>query len=64
MRIYTRFREMLVTNKDILLKLENLERSVSSHDQDIKVVFDYLKELLNPETAPLRKIGFRHKKED
>jgi hypothetical protein len=64
MRIYAKLREMLMTNKDILLKLEKLERRVMKHDQDIKVVFDYLKELLNPKTEPLRKIGFKHKKDD
>ena len=61
MRIYAKLREMLLTNKDILLKLEKLERNVVKHDQDIKVVFGYLKELLNPKTEPLRKIGFKQK---
>jgi hypothetical protein len=64
MWIYAKLREMLMTNKDILLKLEKLERRVMKHDQDIKVVFGYLKELLNPKTEPLRKIGFKHKKDD
>jgi hypothetical protein len=64
MRIYARLREMLMTNKDILLKLEKLERRVIKHDQDIKVVFGYLKELLNPKTEPMRKIGFKQNKED
>jgi hypothetical protein len=61
MRIYAKLREMFMTNKDILLKLEKLERSVVNHDQDIRVVFDYLKELLNPKREPMRKIGFKHK---
>lgn len=64
MRIYAKLREMLLTNKDILLKLEKLERRVIKHDQDIKVVFGYLKELLNPKTEPMRKIGFKRKTED
>lgn len=64
MRIYAKLREMLMMNKDILLKLEKLEKSVTSHDQDIKVVFGYLKELLNPKTEPVRKIGFKHKREE
>jgi hypothetical protein len=55
---------MLMTNKVILLKLEKLERAVMDHDQDIKVVFGYLKELLNPKTERMRKIGFKHKKDD
>jgi len=64
MRIYSKLRAMLMTNKDILLKLEKLEGRVINHDHDIRVVFGYLKELLNPKTEPLRKIGFRQKKED
>ena len=61
MRIYTKLKGMLLTHKDILLKLEKLERKTSKHDENFKIVFDYLKELLNPPTAPMRKIGFRHK---
>jgi len=64
MRIYGKLREMLMTNKDILLKLERLERRIMKHDQDISVVFEYLKEMLNPKTEPMRKIGFKHIKED
>jgi hypothetical protein len=63
-RVFTRIRQMLSTHKDILLKLETLERKVTDHDGDIKLIFEYLKELLNPKTEPVRKIGFRHKKED
>ncbi|WP_276374886.1 ORF6N domain-containing protein [Chryseolinea sp. H1M3-3] len=63
-RIFTRMREMLLTHKDILLKLEKLERKAMQHDGDIKLIFKYLKELLNPPTQPMRKIGFKHKEED
>lgn len=59
-RVFTRIRQMLLTHKDILLKLEQLERKVVQHDDDIKLIFDYLKELLNPKTEPMRKIGFKH----
>ena len=64
MRIYTKLKGMLLTHKDILLKLEKLESKTSKHDENFKIVFDYLKELLNPKTEPMRKIGFKHKKED
>ena len=64
MRIYTKLRGMLTGHKDILLKLERLERRVSKHDESFKTVFDYLKELLNPRTEPLRKIGFRRNGEN
>ncbi len=57
-------REMLSTHKDVLLKLEQLERKVVQQDDDIKLIFDHLKELLNSKTEPMRKIGFKHTKED
>lgn len=63
-RIFTRLREMVFTHKDILLKLEQLERKVVEHDGDIQLIFKYLKELLNPKPEPLRKIGFKRKDED
>ncbi len=61
MRIYARLREVLLANKDILLKLEKLETRVMKQDQDIEVVFGYLKELFNPKTEPMLKIGFKQK---
>ena len=60
-RIFTRLRELVLTHKDILLKLEQLERKVVGQDGDIKLIFKYLKELLNPKAEPMRKIGFKQK---
>ena len=62
-RIFIRMREMFLTRKDILMKLEKLERKAVQHDGDIKLIFEYLKELLNPKTEPLRRIGFKRKEE-
>jgi phage regulator Rha-like protein len=62
--IFVKLREVLLTHKDILLKLEKLERKAVQHDGDIKLIFKYLRELLDPPTEPMRKIGFKHKKED
>jgi ORF6N domain len=64
MRIYSKLKGMIMDHKDILLKLEKLEGKVSKHDENFKIVFDYLRELLNPKTEPMRKIGFKHAKED
>jgi hypothetical protein len=59
MRIYTKMREMLLTNRDILLKLEQLERKGTGHDEYIQLIFKYLKQLLNPPQVPKSRIGFR-----
>jgi hypothetical protein len=60
-RIFTRLRELVLTHKEILLKLEQLERKAVKQDEDIKLIFKYLRELLNPKTEPMCKIGFRIK---
>ena len=63
-RIFTQMREMLLTNKDILLKLEQLEKKVTGHDENIQMIFNALKQLLNQPQEPRRRIGFRRKGED
>ena len=45
------------------MKLEKLEGKAVQHDRDIKLIFEYLKELLNPKTEPLRRIGFKRMEE-
>jgi hypothetical protein len=57
-------REMLLTHKDILLKLEQIERKVTGHDEDIQLIFKYLKQLLNPPQEPRPRIGFRRPGEE
>lgn len=64
-RIFHRMREMISTHKDILLKLEQLENKVSNHGEDIRLIFDYLKQLLSPIPGPRDMIGFKvHKGSD
>ena len=63
MRIYTKMREMLMTNQEILQKLEQLERKVDGHNEDIQLIFSCLKQLLNPPKEPRPRVGFRRKDE-
>ncbi len=65
-RIFTKMREMIMTNKDILLKLELLEKRMmkqdektKKHDDEIQLIFTYLKELLNPSHPSMKKIGYK-----
>jgi len=58
-RIFTQLKEMLLTNKDILLKMEQLERKATAHDGDIRLIFEALKQLINPPQEPRQKIGFK-----
>jgi hypothetical protein len=62
-RIFTKLREMLVSHKDILLKLEQLEKKVTGHDEDIQMIFEALKQLLDPPQKPRSRIGYRRNDE-
>src|SRR5258708_25023263 len=57
-RIFTQMREMVLTHKDILLKLERLERIGVQHDSNGKLIFKYLKELLNTPPKPTHMTAF------
>jgi phage regulator Rha-like protein len=58
-RVFNQMREALLNYKDILLKLEQLEKKVTAHDQNIQVIFTALKKLLNPPNPPREPIGFK-----
>ena len=58
-RIFARLRELLLTHKDILLKLEQLEKQVVENSDDIQAIFSALKQLLNPPQEPRPSIGFK-----
>ena len=60
-RVFTRMKEMLLTHKDILLKLEKLEKQVNQNNKDVQMIFEVLKQLLDPPEAPRRQIGYKSK---
>jgi len=64
MRIFTKMREIILTHNDLILKIEKIERSVDGQGQEIKVLFEYLKKLMEnkekKKAQDLRKrIGFK-----
>ena len=62
-RVFAKMRQLLLTHKDILLQLQKIEKNLTGHDEDIQLIFQYLKQLLNPTQPPRNKIGFRRKDE-
>ena len=63
-RIFTKMKEMLLTNKDILLKLEKMEKDVKENKEDIAMIFEALKQLLNPAQPKRSMIGFNRKEDE
>lgn len=44
-RIFIRMREMLVSHKGVLQKIERIEQKLVEHDDQILVIFEYPKKL-------------------
>jgi phage regulator Rha-like protein len=70
-RVFTKMRELLLTNKDILLKLEQVEKKMLKQDNkmkkyedDIQMIFEALKQLFSPPQEPRRSIGFKRSNEE
>ena len=67
-RIFTRMREMLNTHKGVLQKLEKIEQKLAEHDDQILVIFKYLKQLEQSKKQELdyqnrKRVGFKRKDE-
>lgn len=62
-RIFTKLRKMLLTHKDLLAKVSELEAKVSNQDKSIRQIFAYLKELIQEKDQPREPIGFKRKGE-
>jgi len=59
--VFVKFREMLVSQKDLLLKFEQLEKVIVQHDDDIQSIFRALKQLIQQKNEPREPIGFKLK---
>jgi hypothetical protein len=65
-RIFTRIREVFLTHKDVLLKMEQLEKKIlqqdektNKHEDEIQLIFNALKQLLNPPKEPRNVVGYK-----
>lgn len=66
MRVFTKMRKLVETHKEILQKLEQLEKKDIEHDQKIMLIFQYLKQLektkqKDTDFKSRKKIGFKRK---
>ncbi len=69
-RVFTKMREMLSDQKDLLSKIEQVEKNLLKHsnrmqknEEDIQLIFKSLKALLTPPDDPRPRIGFRRPNE-
>lgn len=57
-RAFVRLRQMVTTHKEVVAKLEELERRVTTHDTHIRSLFEAVRQLMIPPQPSKRKIGF------
>ena len=62
MRVFVRLRGLIESNKELARKLNQLELKVERHDDEIKAIFDAIRQLMAPPEKPARKIGFKTEK--
>jgi len=55
MRTFVRIRKLLLSNKDLAKRLDKMEKK---YDDQFKVVFDAIRQLMAPEIKPKHRIGF------
>jgi len=58
MRAFVKLRQILSTHKELAHKLEQLERKIEKHDEEIRVIFEAIRQLMTPPEKPKRRIGF------
>ena len=57
-RAFVRLRAVLTTHRELAVKLNELERKLSRHGQQIVVLFEAIREIVAPPAKPRRRIGF------
>jgi hypothetical protein len=58
-RAFVRLREMITGHKELAGKIAELERKVGGHDEQIMVLIEAIKQLMDPRLPPkTRRIGF------
>lgn len=58
-RAFVRLREMLAANRQLAVKIHELEGRLDTHDDTIQDLIEAIKELMTPPQSPRRRIGFR-----
>ena len=58
MRTFARLREIMAYHGDLARKLDSIEKK---HDEQFRVVFDAIRELMKPDRSRVGKIGFKNR---
>ena len=65
-RVFTKMRELLLSQKDLVLKVEKIETKLDGQGHEIQVLFEYIKKLIESDQkrksqSSRKQIGFKKK---
>jgi len=58
-RVLLRVRRALVANRELVQRLDELERRIGRHDEQLAVISEAVRELTQPATAGRKPIGYQ-----
>jgi hypothetical protein len=58
MRAFVKLRQMLAAHRRLAEKLAELEHRLEGHDQEIRSIFEAIRQLMRPPAPARRRIGF------
>ena len=61
MRAFVQLRKMISSQTELTRKLDQLEKHIAEHDEQIVAIFEAIRQLMTPPDRPEKKIGFEVK---
>ena len=59
MRAFVKLKEILSAHKELAQKLNDLERKIEKHDNEIQAIFEAIRQLMAPPVTSKSRIGFK-----
>ncbi len=59
MRTFVQFRKFLEENKKIIEKIDELEKTVSIHDENILLIFETIRQMIERRSEPREPVGYK-----
>ncbi len=61
-RAFIKLREFIEINRDLAKKIEELERTLGVHDENIQLIFETIRQLIEKKNEPREPVGFKNGK--
>jgi phage regulator Rha-like protein len=58
-RLFIELREMVLSHKEIIVEIENIQKRIGVQDEHIQHLYNYLKRFVEKQKEPRKRIGFK-----